>query len=79
MKKFKAADVTRNSGDVFAAAAAEPVAITKHAKPRFVIMTIEKYEKIIAQGDPRRAYGVDELPDDLAGKLMEGLEADLRD
>ena len=46
MKEFTAADVTRNSGDVFAAAAAEPVAITRHRKPRFVVMSIERYEAL---------------------------------
>lgn len=77
MKMFKAADVTRNSGDVFAAAAAEPVAITRHSKPRFVVMSVEKYNKMLAQSDPRRAFGLDELPDDLAGQLMASLEDDL--
>lgn len=77
MKMFKAADVTRNSGDVFAAAAAEPVAITKHSKPRFVVMSVEKYDKMVAQSDPRRAYGLGELPDELSDQLMDSLEEDL--
>lgn len=79
MREFSAADVTRSSGDLFAAAAAEPVAITKHSKTRFVVMTIEKYNKIAAQADPRQVYAMDELPDDLAGELLNGLEADLND
>ncbi|WP_419901081.1 type II toxin-antitoxin system prevent-host-death family antitoxin [Kiloniella sp.] len=79
MKEFSAADVTRSSGDLFAAAAAEPVAITKHSKPRFVVMTIEKFKKMSAQGDQRKAYSLNELPDDLAFELMDRLEVDLDD
>lgn len=77
MKMFKAADVTRNSGDVFAAAAAEPVAITRHSKPRFVVMSVEKYQAMVARSDPRQAFGLGELPDKLSDQLMESLEEDL--
>lgn len=76
MKMFKAADVTRNSGDVFAAAAAEPVAITKHSKPRFVVMSVEKYNTMVAQSDPRRAFGLDELPAHIADDLNRKLNDD---
>ena len=43
MKTFRAADLTRNTGDLFEAAAREPVAITKHRKPRFVVMSYDRF------------------------------------
>ena len=76
MKMFKAADVTRNSGDVFAAAAAEPVAITKHSKPRFVVMSIERFNMLSAKSDTRETYALDELPADLTQDLTRKLEGD---
>jgi len=79
MIEFKAADVTRNSGDVFAAAAVAPVTITKHSKPRFVVTTIERYELLSAQADSQESYAIDELPDDLARTFIDKLEADLDD
>lgn len=79
MIEFKAGDITRNSGDVFAAAAVAPVTITKHSKPRFVVMTIERYKKMSAQADPRRSYAIDELPNDLARTFINKLESDLDD
>nr|WP_249023737.1 hypothetical protein [Acetobacter ascendens] len=39
MKQFASGDLTRNTGDLFEAAAVAPVAITKHRKPRFVVMS----------------------------------------
>ena len=74
MDRFPASDLKQRTGDVLAAAARGPVTITKHNKPRFVVMTVEAYEARHAPPpDPRRAYRVDELPHDLAALL----EADL--
>jgi PHD/YefM family antitoxin component YafN of YafNO toxin-antitoxin module len=44
MKQFAAGDLTRNTGDLFEAAAVSPVAITKHRKPRFVVMSMERFD-----------------------------------
>lgn len=74
MDGFPASDLKQRTSDVLAAAARGPVTITRHAKPRFVVMTVEEYEARRAPPpDPRQAHRLDALPDDLA----EMLEADL--
>ncbi|HKT14701.1 MAG TPA: type II toxin-antitoxin system Phd/YefM family antitoxin [Allosphingosinicella sp.] len=40
-----------------------PVFITKHRRPARVLIDIEEYERLKAR-DTRRAYAVEELPDD---------------
>jgi prevent-host-death family protein len=60
MQSFPSTDLKQTLGDVLAAAAQSPVAITRHSKPRFVLMTIEEYERRAA--DPRRSYALDEIP-----------------
>ena len=79
MKEFTSADVTRNSGDVFAAAAAAPVAITKHRKKRFVVMSIDRYEQLAEAAETRQAYVVDDMPEALRASLIGKLEHDLAD
>lgn len=46
MREFAAGDLTRNTGDLFEAATVAPVAITKHRKPRYVVMSMERYEAL---------------------------------
>ena len=79
MKEFTSADVTRNSGDVFAAAAAEPVAITKHRKQRFVVMSIDRYRALSKAADTQMAFSVDDMPEPLRDELIGKLERDLAD
>ena len=79
MKEFTSADVTRNSGDVFAAAAAEPVAITKHRKQRFVVMSIDRYRALSEAADGHLAFSVDDMPEPLRDELIRKLERDLAD
>ena len=45
--------------------------ITHHRKPKFVLMSVEKYQKITGAGvDQRRSCTLDTLPDDLAIGLL---------
>lgn len=75
MKQFAAGDLTRNTGDLFEAAAVAPVAITKHRKPRFVVMSVERYETLAnSHAASQRAYAVGEMPDDVAALFERGLE-----
>lgn len=46
-----------------------PVVITRHKRPYRVLIDIEEYERLKAY-DTRRAYRVDELPDDLADEIL---------
>jgi prevent-host-death family protein len=54
-------DLLRDLKTVTHAAAREPVAITQHRKPRFVLMAIEDFERLQAGVvGPRKAYRLDE-------------------
>ena len=78
MKTFRAADLTRQTGDLFEAAAREPVAITKHRKPRFVVMSFDRFEEL-TRGTSQRAYRIDELPPELGRALDGALDRALED
>jgi prevent-host-death family protein len=74
MREFSTVELTQQIGTVTHAASREPVAITHHRKRRFVLMTIEDYERLQAQGRPRRVYGIGETPPELAEMLATELE-----
>ena len=74
MREFSTVELVKQLGNVTHAAAQEPVAITQHRKPRFVMMTVERYAQLRAATDPRRAYGPGELPHDEAVLVVEALE-----
>lgn len=74
MREFRAADLTRNTGDLFEAAALAPVAITKHRKPRFVVMSMQQYEAMTSDHGSQVAVDVADMPDDLGTLLDKGIE-----
>lgn len=45
MKSFSTVDFNKRVGEVIEAALKEPVFITRRKKPKFVLMTIEDYER----------------------------------
>jgi prevent-host-death family protein len=66
MRAFTTHDLNKQVGEVTDAATKSPVVITRHRKPRFVMMSYEHYERIKAANDPRRVYGPGETPADIA-------------
>jgi prevent-host-death family protein len=75
MREFSTVELLRDLKTVTHAAAREPVAITQHRKPRFVLMAMEDFERLQAgRPDPRKAYLVEETPAELAMLLAAGLE-----
>ena len=64
LPEFKAADLTRHTSDLFDAAIRSPIAITKHRKPKFVLMSMDQYQQL-ARGATQQAH------------MIEGLERDL--
>ena len=76
LPEFKAADLTRHASKLFDAATCSPVAITKHDKPKFVLMSIDKYHAFVGQ-TRQQAHMIEELPQDLKAMMIEGLEKDL--
>jgi prevent-host-death family protein len=76
MRTFSTVDLLRDMKSVTHAAAREPVAITQHRKPRFVLMAIEDYETLASRvQDPRRVINTAETPDDIAALLVPALDA----
>ncbi|SCM75236.1 Prevent-host-death family protein [uncultured Pleomorphomonas sp.] len=63
MRSFPSTELKRLIGDVLDAASREPVAITKHNKPRYILMSVHDYERRFPK-DERRAYAADEMPDE---------------
>ena len=76
LPEFKAADLTRHTSDLFDAAIRSPVAITKHRKPKFVLMSIDQYHQL-ARGAAQQVHRLDEMPPDLKALMIEGLARDL--
>lgn len=65
MRKFSTVELTQQIGTVTHIASREPVTITQHRKPRFVLMSIEDYERLRARGDTRTTGTLDSMPDEL--------------
>ena len=76
LPEFKAADLTRHTSELFDAAIRSPVAITKHRKPKFVLMSMDQYQQL-AKGATQQVHMLDEMPDELKALMIEGLERDM--
>ena len=79
MRQFSTAELVKHVGDVTHAASQAPVAITQHRKPRFVLMTMERFEAMRQENDPRRAFGPGELPPEEAERVVAALESSIAD
>ena len=73
MKSVSSTALKQSLGDVLAAAAREPVTITRHGTPRYVLMSLESYERR-ERTDSRKVYRVEDTPDDLADLLIAALD-----
>jgi len=78
MKQFAAGDLTHHTGDLFEAAAVAPVTITKHRKPRFVIMSLERFEALTTGRSAQVALDVADMPEELGKLLDKGIEDHFR-
>ena len=74
MKKFQAKDLTRNTADLWTAATVAPVAITKHRKARFVVMSVECYEELVGGEASQVSVDVANMPDELGALFDKGVE-----
>ncbi|QGM45087.1 type II toxin-antitoxin system prevent-host-death family antitoxin [Methylocystis heyeri] len=70
MRRFTTVELDKNIGDIKAVAAREPVIITEHRKDRFVMMSIEDFERLRKAGAPQRAFGAGETPPEIAGPFL---------
>ncbi len=64
MRQFTTRDLSKHIGDVTTTVGREPVELTRHGKPRFVLMSYEHFERMRAGGDPRRGHRVSEMPEE---------------
>lgn len=61
MKQFSSLDLQQKTGEVQRSAFVEPVVITNHGKPRFVMVTVEEFSRLkISANEP--------LPTELRGR-----------
>ena len=76
MRSFTTADLNKQVGTVTDAARREPVLITHHRKPRYVLMSVEFYEQIGGRPprDTRLSFTLDTIPDDLRDGLLAAAE-----
>ncbi len=80
MKEFPAATLTRDPTALKEAARKAPVAITEYRRPKFVMMSFEAYEALIAgHGDPRRSLMTSNMPNDLRTLALEALDQPYED
>lgn len=77
MRNYPSTDLKQKLGDVLDAASREPVSITRHSKPRFVLMSVEAYEARFPN-DERRTYAVEEMPDEHLAKVEKALAKAIR-
>ena len=73
MQEFPAATLTRDPTALKEAARKAPVAITEYKRPRFVLMSYEKFLALTA-ADPRRSLSTADMPADLRALALEALD-----
>lgn len=73
MKQFSAKDISRNAGDLWMSATVGPVAITKHRKPRFVVMSYDQYTALVGEST-QVSLDVVNMPEDLGKLFDQGVE-----
>lgn len=73
MRQFTTVELVRDLKAVTMAADRQPVAITHHRKPRYVLMTYEDFQNV-RKVDPRRVFGPGETPAELAEIILPELD-----
>lgn len=80
MQAFPAATLTRDPIALKEAARKNPVTITEHKRPRFVLMSYDAYLSLSQKAaDPRRSFRTAELPKDLKALALEALDQPYED
>ena len=75
MKHFSSVELLRDIKTVTMAADRQPVTITQHRKPRYVLMTFDEYQAMNkARANPRRVFGPGETPAELAEIILPELD-----
>ena len=75
MKSFSLSELNRHPGEIVDAALAGPVSLTKHGKPKLVVMDAVRYE-ILMHG---KSFRLKDAPEAIHNELMEALESILKE
>jgi prevent-host-death family protein len=78
MRNFSATELANKTGDVLAAAAQEPVHIQRHGKSRYVLLSVEQFERLATKADQRRAVHVEDMDVAEAEQLIAHLEHSIK-
>ena len=73
MRTFTTVELLRDLPSVTQAAAKGPVAITRHRKPRYVLMAMEDFARLSGAKDSREVYETGDLPAPVRTELSAGL------
>jgi prevent-host-death family protein len=75
MREFSFGQLSRKSSEVTAVADREPVALSRHRKPRYVLMSYDDFKAMTAQlADRRRAYAAENTPENVTEWLLPALD-----
>lgn len=62
---YTTSDLSRRSGDVIVEALRRPVTITQRSKPRFVLLNIDDYERLMRQSNTHPVGIIETMSDRL--------------
>jgi prevent-host-death family protein len=75
MRQFSIVDLLRGMKTVTMAADRQPVIITQHRQPRYVLMSYDEYQAMTeARANPRRVFGPGETPVEIAEMILPELD-----
>lgn len=73
-KSVSTAEFIRHFGRYHDEAQRSPLTLTKHGRASVVVVSVETFERLVTQSDPRRAYATGETPPELAETLLSELD-----
>ena len=71
---FTTSDLSRKSGDIIAEALRHPVTITQRKKPRLVVLSVEDYEQLRRNADPRKVYRTADMPREILEEVLTAMD-----
>ena len=72
MRRFTTADLNKQVGAITDAALREPVVITHHRRPRFILMSVDEYDRLTKTqpDDPRAHFTLESMPREIEDGLL---------
>jgi prevent-host-death family protein len=78
-KTISSAEFIRHFGQYHDEARRSPITLTKHGRASVVVMSVEAFERLSGQDNPRRVFASGETPPDLAALLLEGIDRQIEE